>query len=164
VKISANMLEGMVVTIIGVIILITSILLPENPIKFAGWLGIVVQAGFMPTILSLLIIILGFKLMTDNRIPASDKSAATGEVDRVGAIRMGTIVGFTTLYVVLLGKINFAILSFCYFMTIICYLKFTGNVLESHRFSTIFKIIIISCIFVLIVAYILPLMLRLQVP
>ena len=163
-KINADMLEGIVVTIIGFIILTTSILLPENPIRFEGWLGVVVQAGFIPTILSLLIIIFGFKLILSNRIPAIDKPVITEKADRVPAGRIGAIVGFTTIYVVLLGIINFTVLSFFYFIIIISYLKFSENGRKYNWIPVFLKIIFISVTFVLIVAYLLPYMLRLQVP
>jgi hypothetical protein len=163
-KINADMLEGIVVTAIGSVILISSILLPENPIRFEGWLGVVVQAGFIPTILSLLIIIFGFKLILSNRIPAIDKPVITEKADRVPVGRIAAIVGFTTAYVVLLGIINFSLLSLFYFIIIICYLKFTENGRKSNWVPIFMKTVLISVMFVLIVAYLLPYMLRLQVP
>lgn len=163
-KITTDMLEGIVVTAIGSVILISSILLPENPIRFEGWLGVVVQAGFIPTILSLLIIIFGFKLILSNRIPAIDKPVITEKADRVPVGRITAIVGFTTIYVVLLGIINFPLLSLFYFIIIISYLKFSENGRKSNWVSVFLKIVLISIFFALIVAYLLPYMLRLQVP
>jgi len=163
-KINADMLEGIVVTIIGFIILTTSILLPENPIRFEGWLGVVVQAGFIPTILSLLIIIFGFKLILSNRTPAAVKRATTEKADRGAAIRIAAVLGLTTIYVVLLGIINFPLLSLFYFIIIISYLKFSEKGRKSNWVSVFLKIVLISITFALIVAYLLPYMLRLQVP
>jgi len=158
------MLEGIVVTAIGSVILISSILLPENPIRFEGWLGVVVQAGFLPTILCLLIIVFGLKLILSNRTPAATERAMTEKADRGAAIRIAAVLGLTTIYVVLLGIINFPLLSLFYFIIIISYLKFSENGRKSNWVSVFLKIVLISITFALIVAYLLPYMLRLQVP
>jgi len=158
------MLEGIVVTAIGSVILISSILLPENPIRFEGWLGVVVQAGFLPTILCLIIIVFGLKLILSNRTPAVTERAMTEKVDRGGAIRIAVVLGLTTIYVVLLGIINFPLLSLFYFITIISYLKFSENGRKSNWVPIFLKIFLISITFALIVAYLLPYMLRLQLP
>jgi len=163
-KITADMLEGIVVTAIGSVILISSILLPENPIRFEGWLGVVVQAGFLPTILCLIIIVFGLKLILSNRTPAVTERAMTEKVDRGGAIRIAVVLGLTTIYVVLLGIINFPLLSLFYFIIIISYLKFSEKGRKSNWVSVFLKIVLISITFALIVAYLLPYMLRLQVP
>jgi len=163
-KINENVIEGTFVTVIGLIILIASILLPDNPIKFEGWIGLVVQAGFLPTILSSLIIILGLKLMITKKIPTDDKAAIAEKTGNVAGIRIAVVIGLTAIYIILLGKINFAILSFCYFIALISYLKFAENDSKGNKTLLFSKIFIISITFTIVISYLLPYMLRLQVP
>lgn len=112
-------LEGPIMTLLGIVCLILSLKIRNNPVKVPGFLNVLVQAKMVPILVSILIIILGI-VMT---IQLQKGLLSSAKLPRETWLRVLILTVMTVVYLVVASKIGFLIPTFAYCFLMLLYLN-----------------------------------------
>lgn len=166
-RIKSNKLESIIIIIIGLVILLLSLRIPNNPIQLKGnvLMKILTEAKFLPILLSVIIILLGINMFYDKRQEDCEyidvKSIINTITKNHEVYRTLIVIGITFVYVYLIGKVDFIIATILYFLCTFTLLKFKEI---KSNFNIVGKILIITAVFSAFIAYVLPKLLRMPIP
>jgi hypothetical protein len=165
-------IEGAIVLALGVVFLILALMIRNNPIKLKGWVNIVAQAKFLPSVIAVVVIVLGVKMLIDAfRKPA----VSADQVSKVKQIEIEGVVDnnpedkstsqfepnawITVLiiigYFALLPLVGFRIATALFIPCILLFLNLKNNKL--------IIIISVSAIFYVATMFVTPLVLGLRI-
>lgn len=140
--------EGLIVTLAGLVFGILSLKIRNNPIQVEGYVNLLVQAKFVPLVLSLLITIQGVDLtiaLLRSKEARSDKGRATK--------RSVLVLLLTITYLVLVSWIGFAVPTVFY----LCTMLFLVNKGDNPKF-----LLLLTAAYAIIALVLIPVALNLQ--
>ena len=146
-------IEGVVITLIGLVCLYLALTIPNNPVKRAeGFVGFMAEAKLFPLIASCVITILGI-VMTGSDLVKNRKAPpfSKGEL-----VRTLFLLAATVIYVVLIHKIGFLISTFLYLGATLFY--------YNYKERKWYVILALTAAFTVIGAYLVPLAINLRLP
>lgn len=112
-------LEGPIMVILGIICLILSLGIRNNPVKVEGFLNVLVQAKMIPTLVSILIIVLGVILT----IQLDKGLLVTPTMPKESWLRVLILMGITLAYLLVTYQVGFLIPTFVYCLVMLLYLN-----------------------------------------
>ena len=111
--------EGLIVTVIGLFLLVSSVGIKNNPIKQEGWAGVFSQAKFIPIIASAGITILGFALFL-RQIKGTKNSVSMPKAE---LIRMLIVLAMSAAYIIACYFFKFMIPTIVFAIAIFTFLN-----------------------------------------
>lgn len=153
--VSKKLIEGYIVTGFGILTIVGSILLPDNPVKLEGWINFVAQARFLPLVSGTAIALLGISLLAEIK-KITNASQFTYDIKKQEACRILCVVGIVLLYVIAIMFMGFLVPTALYFLVILFYLN--------YKLYSPIKIIGMAVLFFLVTYFGLPLMLNITLP
>jgi len=105
--------------ILGIICLILSLGIRNNPVKVEGFLNVLVQAKMIPTLVSILIIVLGVILT----IQLDKGLLVTPTMPKESWLRVLILMGITLAYLLVTYQVGFLIPTFVYCLVMLLYLN-----------------------------------------
>ena len=144
--------EGLVIILIGLFLLINSINIPQNPIKYEGMTNVLAQAKFVPLVMSVGVLALGIILFL-KQIKGKDKSA---QLTKDEWIRMGIVVVLTVAYIISAYLFKFMIPTIVYAFAIVFFLNWTARKL--------WQLLVFSLLVIVLGLYGMPLLINLKLP
>lgn len=148
-------LEGFGVTILGILGIFGSITLPDNPVHMEGWIGFAAQARFFPLVTSIAITILGVRLLILMK-KNTDKTIFSPNIKKEELKQLSTVIAIVTVYLIAINMAGFLIPTIVYFIVILFYLNY-----KSYKLITIIGM---SAAFFIVSYYLVPMMLKIQLP
>ncbi len=148
-------IEGIVITLIGIIAIVCSLGIQDNPVKMSGWVGFVAQARFFPLLTGVLITVLGLRL-TFFLNKNTDKSLVEYDINKKEFLNILILICIVCLYLLGVTYIGFAISTLVYLFVIMFYLNY-----KKYKTYIIIGIIIV---FFVVSNYAIPAMLRINMP
>ena len=112
-------LEGPIMTLLGVVCLILSLKIRNNPVKVPGFLNVLVQAKMVPIMVSVLIILLGI-VMT---IQLQKGTLTSAKLPKETWARVLILTVLTVVYLVVASKVGFLVPTFVYCFLMLLYLN-----------------------------------------
>jgi len=112
-------IEGLIMVVLGVICLILSLKIRNNPVKVQGALNILVQAKMLPLVVSVLIIILGVMLI----MQLEKGLLVTPAISKETFVRVLILTVITLAYLLITYKVGFLIPTFVYCLAMLFYLN-----------------------------------------
>ena len=112
-------LEGPIMTLLGVVCLILSLKIRNNPVKVPGFLNVLVQAKMVPIMVSVLIILLGI-VMT---IQLQKGTLTSAKLPKETWARVLIRTVLTVVYLVVASKVGFLVPTFVYCFLMLLYLN-----------------------------------------
>lgn len=160
------MIDGIVIGLIGLFALVGALLMP-HALEFKGVLGFMIGAGFLPAVCGATVVILAILLILSERKSrkGATKSAAAPS-DAAVQERRSKITNYIImllifgLFIFLMGKVHFTLLTFLYFITF--YIFAYRNQLP--KMKSILKVFILSIGATFFLAYLLPTFLQIPLP
>lgn len=159
IRLKEKHIEGGIIVLIGIFIIISSLNLPNNPVQIGGWVGFVTEARFLPLVIGVMVTLLGIRMIIDKRGNTDYLNLLTIIVNMHKNLlvkRLTVVIGITLIYIILIGIIPFAIATFIYFALTIVYINF-GKL-------RLVKLFVISAVFTVFIAYLLPAVLKIPLP
>ena len=105
--------------ILGIICLILSLGIRNNPVKVEGFLNVLVLAKMIPTLVSILIIVLGVILT----IQLDKGLLVTPTMPKESWLRVLILMGITLAYLLVTYQVGFLIPTFVYCLVMLLYLN-----------------------------------------
>jgi len=127
-KIKEQYLEGIIVSLVGFLIFIFALQIPNNPMRLpAGTMNVVrvlSEARSIPAALGLILIFFGIKIARSKA--EEPKYIEFGKMFSFikGNTRIIVTIGTTSAYIFFLGRIHFYIATFLYLFTLYIYFQF----------------------------------------
>ena len=147
--------EGFLVTLLGILCVVGSIQLPNNPVRIRGWVSFFVQARFIPLITGAILTLLGVLLIfTIHR----ERDAKTFRYE-ISAQEIRTLL----IVVAIVGAYILGILNFGFLAPTALYLPailFFLNYQNTHPI----KILLIAAVFFIVGYWLTPMLLRINLP
>lgn len=112
-------LEGPIMIVLGIICLILSLQIRNNPVKVPGFLNVLVQAKMLPIAVSVLIIILGVILTSQLK----KGLLVTPSMPKESWIRVSILTLITLAYLIAVYFTGFLIPTFVYCLVMLLYLN-----------------------------------------
>ena len=112
-------LEGPIMTALGIVCLILSLKIRNNPVKVEGFLNVLVQAKMVPILVSVLIIIMGI-IMT---LQIQKGILKTATLPKETWVRVLILTAMTVVYLVVTSKVGFLVPTFVYCFLMLLYLN-----------------------------------------
>lgn len=147
--------EGYIVTGMGLFALVSSLMISDNPVKMTGWIGFAAQARFLPLLTGLVLVILGVKLILDIR-KCRETEIYQYKIEREGLKKLAIVIIIVSAYLFSISIIGFFIPTLVYFLIMLFYLN--------YKIYKPITIIGTSVIFFVITYYLVPMMLKIQLP
>lgn len=144
--------EGIVIILIGLFLLINSINIPQNPIKYEGMTNVLAQAKFVPLVMSVGVLVLGIILFL-KQVKGKDKSA---QLTKDEWIRMGIVVVLTVAYIISAYLFKFMIPTIVYAFAIVFFLNWKARKL--------WQLLVFSLLVIVLGLYGMPLLINLKLP
>ena len=144
--------EGIVIILIGLFLLINSINIPQNPIKYEGMTNVLAQAKFVPLVMSVGVLALGIILFL-KQVKGKDKSA---QLTKDEWIRMGIVVVLTVAYIISAYLFKFMIPTIVYAFAIVFFLNWKARKL--------WQLLVFSLLVIVLGLYGMPLLINLKLP
>ena len=112
-------LEGPIMVALGIVCLILSLKIRNNPVKVQGFLNVLVQAKMVPILVSCLIIVLGI-IMT---LQFQKGLLTSVSLPKETWVRILILTALTVIYLVVASKVGFLIPTFVYCFLMLLYLN-----------------------------------------
>lgn len=144
--------EGLIVVAIGLFLLINSMNIASNPIRYKGWTNVLAQAKFIPIVMSAGIIILGAVLFAKQTYGKSK----TAELTKSEWFRMGVVLLMTVAYCFAVTKVKFMFPTIVYALGMIFFLNWGKK--------KIWVLTVISLAAIALGLYVMPLLINLRLP
>ena len=135
--------EGPIMIAVGLIALILSLQIRNNPVKVEGVLNLLVQAKMLPIVVSVLIVILGVML-----------TLVTPKMDKETWLRVLVLTAMTLVYLIAAYYAGFLITTFLYCFAMLLYLNWKQK-------NPVF-LLVLSAVYTAVTVYLVPMMLHLN--
>ena len=132
--------EGPIMIAVGLIALILSLQIRNNPVKVEGVLNLLVQAKMLPIVVSVLIVILGVMV--------------TPKMDKETWLRVLVLTAMTLVYLIAAYYAGFLITTFLYCFAMLLYLNWKQK-------NPVF-LLVLSAVYTAVTVYLVPMMLHLN--
>ncbi len=148
-----NSIEGIIVTIFGIVCVYLALSIPNNPIRQErAWVNFMTQARLFPLISGVTITILGSVLL----LRQFKGTVGSIKVFRDDALRFSFLFIVTLLYVILIGKIGFKVSTLIYLSVTLFY--YNRNDMQFY------KIALMVLFSTIVATYLVPAALRIPLP
>lgn len=147
-KIKEQHVDGGIVSLIGLFILVNALQIRNNPGRLHASVSPIMvfltEAKFFPVLLSIILIALGICLALEKKenpsywnVGETFSTLKTNGLNTIGALVI------TTAYVVLIGNMNFYLVTFLYILVFVMFLQ-RNEIKSVGKFVKVFVIVVIS--------------------
>lgn len=146
----SHWVEGPIMIAVGLIALILSLQIRNNPVKVEGVLNLLVQAKMLPIVVSVLIVILGVMLT----LQLNKGLLVTPKMDKETWLRVLVLTAMTLVYLIAAYYAGFLITTFLYCFAMLLYLNWKQK-------NPVF-LLVLSAVYTAVTVYLVPMMLHLN--